>query len=69
MVILFYRSGFLLFLLLLTFFRTIMSLCLKYEIMDRFWSSRGLNIHIDLPNKMRSFLIGALEFMVSKNGV
>ena len=29
----------------------------------------SVNDCLDLPDKMRSFLIGALEFMVSKNGV
>ena len=51
-LILFYRSAFLLLLLLLTFFRTILSLCLKSEIMDGFWSSRCLNDRIDLPDKI-----------------
>merc|ERR1712030_140760 len=64
--ILFYRSGFLL--LLHTFSCTILSLCLKSEIMDGFWSSRCLNDPIDLPDKMRSFLSGAATPMVVKTG-
>merc|ERR1712074_128372 len=58
----------LLLLLLLTFSCTILSLCLKSEIMDGFWSSRCLNDRIDLPDKMRSFLSGAATPMVVKSG-
>ena len=58
--ILFYRSKFLLLLLLL--------LCLKSEIMDRFWSSGCLNDRIDMPVKIGSFLSGATTPMVVKNG-
>ena len=31
---------------------TILDLCLKSEIMDGFWSSRCLNDHIDMPDKI-----------------
>ena len=43
-------------------------LSLKSEIMDGFWSSRCLNDHIDLPDKIGSFLGGAATPMVVKNG-
>merc|ERR1711984_28888 len=68
--ILFYRSGFLLLLLLLLliFFRTILFLCIKSEIMDGFWSSRCLNDRIDLLDKIGSFLSGSTTPMVVKNG-
>ena len=63
-VILLHRSAFLLLmlllLLLLTFSCTILSLCIKSEIMDGFWSSRCLNDPIDLPDKMRAFLSSTL---------
>ena len=36
--------------------------------MDRFFSSRCLNDHIDLANKIGSFLSGAATPMVVKNG-
>ena len=44
---------------------TILDLCLKSEIMDGFWSSRCLNSHIDLPNKIGSFLSGTTTPMVA----
>ena len=44
-------------------------LSLKSEIMDGFWSSRCLNDHIDLPDKIGSFLSGAATSMVVKNGI
>merc|ERR1712074_418812 len=47
---------------------TILDLCLKSEIMDVFWSSRCLNDHIDLPDKIGSFSSGATTSMVVKNG-
>ena len=36
--------------------------------MDGFWSSRCLNDHTDLPNKIGLFLSGATTPMVVKNG-
>ena len=34
-------------------------LCLKFEIIDRFWSSRCLNYHIDVPHKIGSISSGS----------
>merc|ERR1712030_58187 len=53
---------------LLQIFAGILSLCLKSEIMDGFWSSRCLNDPVDLPDKIGSFLSGAATSMVVKNG-
>ena len=36
--------------------------------MDRFWSSRCLNYHIDVPDKIGSFSSGATTSIVVKNG-
>ena len=47
---------------------TILDLCLKSEIMDRFWSSRCLNDRINVPDKIASFSSGATTSMVVKNG-
>merc|ERR1711984_48148 len=47
---------------------TILVLCLKSEIKDEFLGSRCLNDHIDLPDKIGSFLSGATNPMVVKNG-
>merc|ERR1712148_917 len=66
-----YKSSVLLLLLLLLLLWnccTILDLCLKYEIMDGFWSSRCLNNRIDLPDKIGSFSSGATTSMVVKNG-
>ena len=38
-------------------------------IVDGFWSSRCLNDHIDLPDKIGSFSSGATTFMVVKNRI
>ena len=43
-------------------------LSLKSTIGDRFWSSRCLNYHIDVPDKIGSFSSGATASMVVKNG-
>ena len=43
-------------------------LSLKSEIMDGFWSSKCLNDHIDLPDKIESFLSSAATPMVVKSG-
>merc|ERR1711984_24288 len=53
---------------LLQIFAGILSLCLKSEIMDGFWSSRCLNDPVDLLDKIGSFLSGAATSMVVKNG-
>ena len=53
---------------LLQIFAGILSLCLKSEIMDGFWSSRCLNDPVNLPDKIGSFLSGAATSMVVKNG-
>ena len=47
---------------------TILDLCLKSEIINGFWSSRCLNDHIDVPDKIGSFSSGATTSMVVKNG-
>ena len=36
--------------------------------MDRFWSSRCLNYHIDVPDKIGLISSGATTSMVVKNG-
>merc|ERR1712030_101019 len=53
---------------LLQIFAGILSLCLKSETMDGFWSSRCLNDPVDVPDKIGSFLSGAATSMVVKNG-
>merc|ERR1712148_126589 len=53
---------------LLQIFAGILSLGLKSEINDGFWSSRCLNDPVDLPDKIGSFLSGAATSMVVKNG-
>ena len=36
--------------------------------MDRFWSSRCINYHLDLPDKIGLFLSGTPASFVVKNG-
>ena len=48
---------------LLNFLKT----TIKWPIMDRFWSSRCLNYHIDVPDKIGLFSSGATTSMVVKN--
>ena len=61
----------LLLLLLLLLFQkccTILDLCLKSEIINRFFSSWCLNDHIYVPDKIGPFLSGATTSIVVKNG-
>ena len=53
---------------LFQYFYTILALPIESEIMHRFWCSRCLNDHIEVPDMIGSFESGATPSLVAKNG-
>ena len=49
------------------FFSNILFMSIKSEIMDEIWCSRCQNNHINLPEKIGSFLSGNTASLVAKN--